>query len=154
MGQHEVEVLIAGAGPTAHVHSPAGGQGMNTGIQDGYISGESWSAPDAPGTGADGTPLRLFDLLRGPQFTLLQFGSGLPDLALPPAVQRVAISSAGSPNASDAKVFVDNAGHLADAYGGSDEDLVLVRPDGYIGWIGQASDAHDLRDYLERLAVI
>jgi 2-polyprenyl-6-methoxyphenol hydroxylase-like FAD-dependent oxidoreductase len=27
------------AGDAAHVHSPAGGQGMNTGIQDGYALG-------------------------------------------------------------------------------------------------------------------
>jgi 2-polyprenyl-6-methoxyphenol hydroxylase-like FAD-dependent oxidoreductase len=29
------------AGDAAHVHSPAGGQGMNTGIQDGYALGQA-----------------------------------------------------------------------------------------------------------------
>jgi len=138
------------AGDAAHVHSPAGGQGMNTGIQDAYNLG--WKlesvlqgapealldtyeeerlpvaanvlgistklyrqitqdgedrlrtdavtlqlgitykamslsrrsgevdlkissgdrAPDAPGLTAEGTPIRLFDALRGPQFTLLR----------------------------------------------------------------------------------
>ena len=30
------------AGDAAHVHSPAGGQGMNTGIQDGFALGTPW----------------------------------------------------------------------------------------------------------------
>jgi 2-polyprenyl-6-methoxyphenol hydroxylase-like FAD-dependent oxidoreductase len=32
------------AGDAAHVHSPAGGQGMNTGIQDGYALGKAFAA--------------------------------------------------------------------------------------------------------------
>ncbi|WP_308112741.1 FAD-dependent monooxygenase [Streptomyces parvulus] len=32
------------AGDAAHVHSPAGGQGMNTGIQDGYALGRAIAA--------------------------------------------------------------------------------------------------------------
>ncbi|WP_272923245.1 FAD-dependent monooxygenase [Streptomyces sp. SID5606] len=32
------------AGDAAHVHSPAGGQGMNTGIQDGYALGHAIAA--------------------------------------------------------------------------------------------------------------
>jgi 2-polyprenyl-6-methoxyphenol hydroxylase-like FAD-dependent oxidoreductase len=31
------------AGDAAHVHSPAGGQGMNTGIQDGYALGRAFA---------------------------------------------------------------------------------------------------------------
>lgn len=34
------------AGDAAHVHSPAGGQGMNTGIQDGYALGRALAAGD------------------------------------------------------------------------------------------------------------
>ena len=34
------------AGDAAHVHSPAGGQGMNTGIQDGYALGQALAAAD------------------------------------------------------------------------------------------------------------
>lgn len=34
------------AGDAAHVHSPAGGQGMNTGIQDGYALGRALAAQD------------------------------------------------------------------------------------------------------------
>ncbi|MFD0722970.1 FAD-dependent monooxygenase [Streptomyces globosus] len=34
------------AGDAAHVHSPAGGQGMNTGIQDGHALGRALAAGD------------------------------------------------------------------------------------------------------------
>jgi 2-polyprenyl-6-methoxyphenol hydroxylase-like FAD-dependent oxidoreductase len=34
------------AGDAAHIHSPAGGQGMNTGIQDGYALGQALAAGD------------------------------------------------------------------------------------------------------------
>jgi 2-polyprenyl-6-methoxyphenol hydroxylase-like FAD-dependent oxidoreductase len=175
------------AGDAAHVHSPAGGQGMNTGIQDGYNLGWKLAnvlrgAPDAlldsyeterlpiaawllgvttrltgalggPADGAtrrdpetlqlqlgyrdpadegkeglhvgdrmpDG-PLpdggRLFDLFRGPHFTLLgrESGSIRPD-------------------------FVH-----AHVVPGASEDFVLVRPDGYVGAIGSLAE---VEKYLE-----
>ena len=37
------------AGDAAHVHSPAGGQGMNTGIQDGYALGSALATGDLDG---------------------------------------------------------------------------------------------------------
>lgn len=47
---HRGRILLAG--DAAHVHSPAGGQGMNTGIQDGVAAGEAVSAALAAGTDA------------------------------------------------------------------------------------------------------
>ncbi|WP_280701032.1 FAD-dependent monooxygenase [Kitasatospora sp. GP82] len=183
----EGRVLLAG--DAAHIHSPAGGQGLNTGVQDAYNLG--WRlgqvighgaapelldgyeqerlpiaahvldlstrlhhatgagrtgdqptvrrgaatdqlsvgyrggplsverrgplpsdtlqagdrAPDAICTRPDGSAYRLFDILRGPHFTLVSAGSEPP--AVPPAVRT----------------------HRADTYG---EGLFLIRPDGHI----------------------
>jgi 2-polyprenyl-6-methoxyphenol hydroxylase-like FAD-dependent oxidoreductase len=223
------------AGDAAHVHSPAGGLGMNTGIQDAYnlgwklamvlagqagpelldtyeaerlpiaawtlgISGDRlkkaadgfmagrngfaemgtaetrqlglgyrWSplavelvdrespdgllragdrAPDAPCVDASGTSVRLFDLFRGPHFTLLGFGAGCAD-----AVREVA---AARPGLVDAHL-VDPSGDVIDgdgcavaAYGVTGDALVLVRPDGYVGLIGAPTDAEAVLAYLDQ----
>ncbi|MFE1901843.1 FAD-dependent oxidoreductase [Streptomyces yangpuensis] len=47
------------AGDAAHVHSPAGGQGMNTGIQDGYALGRALAAGDLDGYEAARRPVAL-----------------------------------------------------------------------------------------------
>ncbi len=176
------------AGDAAHVHSPAGGQGLNTSVQDAYNLG--WKlgrvlrsgAPEslldtyeeerrplaaemlglstrihrgeqsrgratqqlglgyresslsqgaagalragdrAPDGLVDGT--RLFDLFRGPHFTLLAVGVELPVIEAE-GVRTARISA-------------------YEAYG---EGYFLVRPDGYIGWAGSALD---LEPYLTR----
>ncbi|MFI9547617.1 FAD-dependent oxidoreductase [Streptomyces sp. NPDC052016] len=45
------------AGDAAHVHSPAGGQGMNTGIQDGYALGRALAAGALDGYEAQPRPV-------------------------------------------------------------------------------------------------
>jgi 2-polyprenyl-6-methoxyphenol hydroxylase-like FAD-dependent oxidoreductase len=45
------------AGDAAHVHSPAGGQGMNTGIQDGYALGRAIAAGELDGYEAARRPV-------------------------------------------------------------------------------------------------
>ncbi|MFG2827543.1 FAD-dependent oxidoreductase [Streptomyces sp. NPDC048434] len=45
------------AGDAAHVHSPAGGQGMNTGIQDGYALGRAFATGHLDGYEAQRRPV-------------------------------------------------------------------------------------------------
>jgi hypothetical protein len=216
------------AGDAAHVHTPAGGQGMNTGIQDAYnlgwklncvlhgapdalldtyeeerlpvaanvlglssklyrqittddedrlrgdavtlqlgITYQAMSlaersgdvslkiasgdrAPDAPGLDGHGRPIRLFDVFRGPQFTLLRLPGGNDAKAsegeLTGAKQ---VDVTASPVQGSA--FVDAFGHVAAAYGGGQGEYLLVRPDGYVGWMGLEKDLPDLHRYLKRV---
>jgi 2-polyprenyl-6-methoxyphenol hydroxylase-like FAD-dependent oxidoreductase len=184
------------AGDAAHIHSPAGGQGLNTSVQDAYNLG--WKlgqvlrhgAPEAlldtyeqerlpvaaqmlglstrihrgeerrgaatmqlglgyrggplasGGSGAGGAleagdrapdgPLpggrRLFDLFRGPHFTLLAVGT---DAELPPLDAQL--------------VHV----HRIDTYEPYGKGLFLIRPDGYVGWAG--GDTAGLTEWLKRV---
>ncbi|OKK24715.1 pentachlorophenol monooxygenase [Streptomyces sp. CB02488] len=183
------------AGDAAHVHSPAGGQGLNTSVQDAYNLGwklgrvlnhgappalldtyeqerrpvaaevlglstrihrgeqERGAAAQQLGIGYRGGPLssgragvleagdrapdgpsgdrRLFDVYRGPHFTLLAVGT---DAELPES-------------AAAEGLLV----HRVDAYEAYGEGLFLVRPDGYLGWAGE--DASGLAGYLAPLGL-
>ncbi|GAA2302189.1 FAD-dependent oxidoreductase [Nonomuraea roseoviolacea subsp. roseoviolacea] len=211
------------AGDAAHIHSPAGGQGMNTGVQDAYNLGWKLAAvldgadpglldsyeserrpvaravlddstsrlkavtraaahgdgssaqrgltgdfttgltiayPDSaltrplpssdparvrPGDRAPdavchdpatGQAIRLFDLLRGPHWTLLTFDRGLAaphdaigdPLAVPLRTVRVTTDTA----ATGPGTVVDTGGDAHGVYDVHEDTAVLVRPDGYI----------------------
>jgi 2-polyprenyl-6-methoxyphenol hydroxylase-like FAD-dependent oxidoreductase len=204
------------AGDAAHIHSPAGGQGMNTSIQDSYNLGwklgqvlqhgapdslldtyeeerlpvaakllefvgqihKNWMgtggkgqpqgdsqqiglnyrggslavyeeadglvqagdrAPDAPLKDVAGAAVRLFDLFRGPHFTVL----ALDDVALPKLDARLMenvrvhrIVRPGEPVETGA--LIDAGGHAYRHYG---KALVVVRPDGYVGYVGASTSA-------------
>ena len=223
------------AGDAAHVHSPAGGQGMNTGIQDAYnlawklsavldgadgalldtyeeerlpiaasmlgittrlhrqatvddsqvikrgpetlqlglnyrqcflsqqqdppatplLAGDR--APDAPLRDAKGRDVTLFDVFRGPHFTLLSFGAhdreGLEKVTSKYESQlRTYTLDRNAPDepASDTALF-DVHGHASNAYGGESGALFLIRPDGYVGFIGSDKSMGGIDAYLERI---
>jgi 2-polyprenyl-6-methoxyphenol hydroxylase-like FAD-dependent oxidoreductase len=81
-------------------------------------------APDAP-CQENGEPVRLFDVFRGPGWTLLEFRDG-------------------EVIAGD-RTLLDVDGHARAAYGA--EGFVLVRPDGYIGLTTDDRDA--VGEYLD-----
>ncbi|MEU0529659.1 FAD-dependent oxidoreductase [Amycolatopsis tolypomycina] len=188
------------AGDAAHVHTPAGAQGLNTGIQDAYNLGwklaqvlagadprllDSYEAerlpiaagvlglstkkyeglakldpsslrrgndeqqlsltyhggPLAPG-GSDRTKTlqagdrapdadlggsRLFDVFRGPHFTLVAHG---PQAAA--ASDELDWPAAGAPLR---RITVDGKDSFRRDYGIEGDTLLLVRPDGYLGHI-------------------
>jgi 2-polyprenyl-6-methoxyphenol hydroxylase-like FAD-dependent oxidoreductase len=96
-------------------------------------------APDAPLLAPDGRRVRLFELLRGPHWTLLGFDR-VP--AQPAGPVRVA---AIGPD------LVDDGGHARLAYGAAPGELVLIRPDGYLGI--RSTDAGAIEAYLRELGV-
>ena len=89
---------------------------------------------------------RLFDVFRGPHFTLLGFGAehaatvARVNERYGPKVRAYTVGAAG-----DRTDLVDEGGHARRAYGTG--GLVLVRPDGYIG----VYDA-PVEDYLRAFA--
>ena len=218
------------AGDAAHVHSPAGGMGMNTGIQDAYnlgwklgavlngameplldtyeqermpiaasllgistrlhqqtmkdreflrgeevlqlglnYRGSSLSrhddppstplkagdrAPDAPFLDHDGNRVRLFDIFRGSRFTLLSLGShDLPGLnrvseRFKLNLQVYTVERGPTGMAACNNHLIDDRGHFLHAYGGENGALFLIRPDGYIGFIGGSKSIGSVESYL------
>jgi len=221
------------AGDAAHVHSPAGGQGMNTGMQDAYNLGWKLSAvlagapaalldtyeqerlpiaawllgattklhrqifqsnadlhrdeqflqlalnyrgaslsqgenslstrlqpgdraPDAPLLDHQQNPLRLFDLFRGPHFTLLEFTSNDAEQNLGGDESSLRhykmlrhykiLRTPGVPQREGQLTGKDQ--HIWNSYGVESDALFLVRPDGYIGFLGPRESAAQAEAYL------
>jgi 2-polyprenyl-6-methoxyphenol hydroxylase-like FAD-dependent oxidoreductase len=203
------------AGDAAHIHSPAGGQGMNTGMQDAFnlawklslvIGGvckpallDSYSVErSAVGDMVLRNATRLTDaaivrnpIIQGLRNTVVKFALGFPQLghrvanllaeldigypkspltvagahhpsarkagerwperlpADPGRARFTAIGPADAVSALAAKFpkLVQAAAGRADA-----RDLSLIRPDGYVGFAGAASDHAGAEAYLQNLA--
>jgi 2-polyprenyl-6-methoxyphenol hydroxylase-like FAD-dependent oxidoreductase len=221
LAEHYKKGRVFIAGDAAHVHTPAGAQGLNTGIQDSYNLGWKLSqvlngapmalldtyeaerqpvaaavlglstkkyealgkmdpssvkrgkdeqqllityrsgplggkaagatptlqvgdrAPDAELIGPHDKPVRLHEIFRGPQFTLLAYGpaaaAALDELPWPgpgAALSRVAIDAGASGTAD--LCFDDRNGSFEGIYKMPKGTLLLVRPDGYIGMVAES----------------
>jgi 2-polyprenyl-6-methoxyphenol hydroxylase-like FAD-dependent oxidoreductase len=112
-------------------------------------------APDAPcvRTGS-GEKVRLFELFRGPHFTLLTFGDR-PALQLPDAfnehLHAYTIIHPDNETVASDHVLVDLDGYAHRFYGVSGDALILVRPDGYVGLTGGKIGQEPLIDYLRNV---
>jgi 2-polyprenyl-6-methoxyphenol hydroxylase-like FAD-dependent oxidoreductase len=111
-------------------------------------------APDAPLQDHEGKRLRLFDLFRGPHFTMLLTGdmlrnelSKLKDKYRD--INLFNIDTSQDARCKDANCFIDADGYFSSAYGGQKNVIYLVRPDNYIGFIGD--DIRDLITYMDSL---
>jgi hypothetical protein len=95
-------------------------------------------APDAICENSSGR-IRLFDLFRGPHFTLLAFGAqaaaAIRDLEWTPVdiLRKCSVRLSGI--VEEYGTIIDTNGDAHAAYGISDKDNVvfIVRPDGYVG---------------------
>ena len=98
-------------------------------------------APDGLLESARGQTRRLFDLFRGPHWTLI--ARGVEGGNLPAAGPRLHVHRIGVDGE-----FRDPEDHLGRTYGMAEGDLLLVRPDGYVGALVSAAEAGKLADYL------
>lgn len=87
-------------------------------------------APDLPLIGAGGQRRRLFDLLQGPHWTLIASGPAPVSLAR----KGLHIHEIGTGLA-----LRDPIGQFSASYGLADGDMVLIRPDGYVGAVMDAA---------------
>jgi len=101
-------------------------------------------APDAPlRDAATGAPTRLFDLFRGPHFTLLGLGNHCAPVLGDTGTGIVKPYLVGPGG------LLDDGGHVAHAYG--TDALILVRPDGYIGLVAHPAQPGSVGEYLRSL---
>lgn len=118
---------------------------------------------------ADGSAVRLYDLLRGVHHTLVLFGGPSPDAASwqnLAAIARAArerhgdlirvytiVDGASVPSelAGDSGVLLDAEGAAHHRYQADLPKLYLIRPDGYIGFRSRPADQTALTSYLTRI---
>jgi hypothetical protein len=122
-------------------------------------------APDARGQDASGEPARLFDLFRGPHWSVLLFpgmhearqewarllGIGRHVHALMGEEVRcclVLLSAAPPADVSGERVFHDVDREAHRLYGAQAGAIYLIRPDGYVGHRAQPAEERGLLDYL------
>jgi 2-polyprenyl-6-methoxyphenol hydroxylase-like FAD-dependent oxidoreductase len=103
-------------------------------------------APDAPLHTNSGTPIRLFEIFRGPHWTLLGFGTEVTDLARRRGTALLAYSVVQPGEQGN---LVDTHGHATRDYHVAKRTYVLIRPDGHVGLI--TSNPRRVPEYLSQV---
>jgi 2-polyprenyl-6-methoxyphenol hydroxylase-like FAD-dependent oxidoreductase len=104
----------------------------------GILAGDR--APDAPIRGAGGQPRRLWELFKGPHWTLLGYEVVREAVTPRPGLHIHTFGPRGD--------IIDESAHFRDAYALASGDWVLVRPDGYVGAIVSSENVDVLENYL------
>ncbi|SCY89912.1 FAD-dependent oxidoreductase [Rhizobium sp. NFACC06-2] len=107
----------------------------------GMLAGDR--APDAPIRGAAGQGRRLFDLFRGPHWTLLGYQV---EGTLIAARWGLHVHVIGSD-------IIDDGDYVRQAYALAPGSWALIRPDGYVGAIVSAENVGALEEYLKRVGL-
>jgi 2-polyprenyl-6-methoxyphenol hydroxylase-like FAD-dependent oxidoreductase len=96
-------------------------------------------APDSELHDRAGTPVRLFDLYRGPHFTAVAVGPGaarvLGQLVWPTSGAQLRRVTIDRPDDDGAVQLNDTVGTFRKHYGVTEDALLLIRPDGYLASI-------------------
>jgi 2-polyprenyl-6-methoxyphenol hydroxylase-like FAD-dependent oxidoreductase len=103
-----------------------------------------YRAPDAPVREAGGKPVRLFELFKGPHWTLL--GSEVTQRMVSSSNVHVHTFGPGGD-------LIDADGHFGNAFGLEPGEWVLIRPDGYVGAIVSSDQNRALLDYFRRVGL-
>ena len=171
LSQAFVEAMKAGGGldtaATPEIHqlglgyrwsSLARDLGPDAGAPDRLRAGDR--APDAPCRHpVSGESVRLFDVFRGPHFTLLGFGASTAEAVRSAAARWPDLGRAcllteppapGNPR-PDGDFLLDADGYARRAYQVAEGTLVLIRPDGYLAMTAPTGDVQPVLDYLHFL---
>jgi 2-polyprenyl-6-methoxyphenol hydroxylase-like FAD-dependent oxidoreductase len=127
-------------------------------------------APDVPGLRRDGVSfaLRLFDIFRGPHYTLLLYGTSSADPAASAGLTelvnalsqryggQIKVYGIVAPEAARVEVaacpmFVDADRQFQRVYAATQAAAYLIRPDGYVGYRTDAWRWDRFQEYLGRL---
>lgn len=109
----------------------------------GLLAGDR--APEAPIMGASGGPTSLFQLFKGPYWTLLGFEVERSAVAPRHGLRIHVFGSRGD--------VVDHGDYVRQAYALTPGSWVLVRPDGYVGAIVSAGEVAALDEYLRNIGL-
>ena len=109
----------------------------------GLLAGDR--APEAPIMGASGRPTSLFQLFKGPHWTLLGYEVERSAIAPRHGLHIHIFGSRGD--------VVDHGDYVRRAYALTPGCWVLVRPDGYVGAIVSAGEIAALEEYLRNVGL-